>query len=46
MAASLRLAEQKATDEEAQGDVRRLLALENLYKFMERSPNGVEMWSP
>ena len=40
MAASLRLAEEKAAAEEAQGDVRRLLALDNLYAFMERSPEG------
>jgi hypothetical protein len=40
MAASLRRAEEKATAEEAQGDSRRRLALGNLYKFMERRPDG------
>jgi len=39
MSASLRRAEQKATDEEAQGDSRRRRALGNLYKFMEREPD-------
>ena len=40
MAASLRLAEEKAAAEEAQGDSRRRSALANLYKFMERRPDG------
>lgn len=39
MAASLKRAEEKAAAEEAQGDLRRRLALGNLYKFMERRPN-------
>ena len=34
MSASLRLAEEKAAAEEAQGDSRRRSALANLYKFM------------
>jgi hypothetical protein len=41
MAASLRLAEQKATDEEAQGDLRRRHALNNLFKFLSGDePHG------
>jgi hypothetical protein len=40
MAASLRLAEEKAAAEEAQGDSRRRSALANLYKFMGRRPDG------
>jgi len=40
MAASLRRAEEKAALEEAQGDSRRRHALDNLYKFMERRPEG------
>jgi hypothetical protein len=40
MAASVRLAEEKAAAEEAQGDSRRRSALANLYKFMERRPDG------
>ena len=40
MAASLRRAEEKAAAEESQGDSRRRLALGNLYKFMERRPDG------
>jgi hypothetical protein len=40
MAASLRQAEEKAAAEEAQGDSRRRSALANLYKFMERRPDG------
>ena len=40
MAASLRRAEEKAALEEAQGDSRRRHALDNLYKFMERRPDG------
>ena len=40
MAASLRCAEEKAAAEESQGDSRRRLALGNLYKFMERRPDG------
>jgi hypothetical protein len=40
MAASLRLAEEKSAAEEAQGDSRRRSALANLYKFMERRPDG------
>jgi hypothetical protein len=40
IAASLRRAEEKAAAEEAQGDSRRRLALGNLYKFMERRPDG------
>jgi len=40
MAASLRRAEEKAAAEQAQGDSRRRLALGNLYKFMERRPDG------
>jgi len=40
LAASLRRAEEKAAAEEAQGDSRRRHALDNLYKFMERRPDG------
>ena len=40
MAASLRLAEEKAAAEEAQGDSRRRRALANLYTFFERRPDG------
>ena len=40
MSGSLERAEEKATDEEAQGDSRRRRALGNLYKFMEREPDG------
>jgi hypothetical protein len=40
MAASLKRAEEKAAAEEAQGDLRRRLALGNLYKSMERRPDG------
>ena len=40
MVASLRLAEEQAAAEEAQGDSRRRSALANLYKFMERRPEG------
>jgi hypothetical protein len=40
MAASLRRAEEKAAAEEAQGDSRRRFALGNLYRFMERRPDG------
>jgi hypothetical protein len=40
MAASLRRAEEKAAAEEAQGDSRRRLALDNLYKLMKREPDG------
>jgi hypothetical protein len=36
MSASLRQAEQKARDEEAQGDSRRHHALDSLYRFLER----------
>jgi hypothetical protein len=39
MSASLERAEEKAAAEEAQGDLRRRLALGNLYKFMERRPD-------
>jgi hypothetical protein len=39
VAASLRLAEEKAAAEEAQGDSRRRSALANLYKFMEWRPD-------
>jgi hypothetical protein len=40
LAVSLRRAEEKAAAEEAQGDSRRRYALDNLYKFMERRPDG------
>ena len=40
MAAALRLAEEKAAAEEVQGDSRGRSALANLYKFMERRPDG------
>ena len=40
LAASLKRAEEKAAAEEAQGDSRRRSALANLYKFMERRPDG------
>jgi hypothetical protein len=40
MSASLRRAEQKATDEEAQGNSRRRHALDDLYTFLEREPDG------
>jgi hypothetical protein len=40
MAASLRRGEEKAALEEAQGDSRRRHALDNLYKFMKREPDG------
>jgi hypothetical protein len=40
MSASLRLAEEKAAAEEAQGDLRRRHALDNLYKLMKREPDG------
>jgi hypothetical protein len=40
LAATLRRTEEKATLEEAQGDLRRRHALANLYKFMERRPDG------
>jgi hypothetical protein len=36
MSASLRLAEEKAAAEEAQGDLRRRHALDSLYRFLER----------
>jgi hypothetical protein len=36
MAASLRRAEEKATAEEAQGDLRRRVALDSLYRLLER----------
>ena len=40
IAASLKRAEEKAAAEEVQGDSRRRHALDNLYKFMERRPDG------
>ncbi len=40
MVASLRRAEEKAAAEEAQGDSGRRRALENLYKWMAREPDG------
>ena len=40
MAASLRRAEEKAAAEEAQGHSRRRFALGNLYRSMERRPDG------
>jgi hypothetical protein len=36
MSASLERAEQRATDEEAEGDLRRRHALDGLYRFLER----------
>jgi hypothetical protein len=40
LATTLRRGEEKAALEEAQGDSRRRHALDNLYKFMKREPDG------